>query len=133
MGRIYSEADASLVYLGQGEPRVTQGLDLVLRLRLLQIHRTSSPNRGSVPTNAYFTILPPRRHTSWTEYSRILTSPWFGRTWTLQEKALSKKALLGTGRYVVTWKCMEDSVKFLGEYNTLFLRIRPQSPGVNTH
>ena len=121
MGRIYSEANACFIHLGQAEPRVTQGLDLMLRLRILQIHRTYSPNRGSIPTNAYFTILPPRGHTSWTGYLRILDSPWFGRTWTLQEIALSKKALLGIGRYVVTWDCMEESMNFLGEHD-VFIR-----------
>ncbi len=32
MRRIYSEADACLVYLGEGEHLVTQGRDLMLRL-----------------------------------------------------------------------------------------------------
>ena len=132
MRRIYSEADACFVHLGEGEALVTQGLDLMLRLRLLQDHLSNPEKRGSIPTNALFTLLPSRGHTCRREYLRIFTSPWFGRTWILQEITLSKKALLGIGRYVVTWDCMQDSYDFLAIHNLLW-RLWPYPEGAVQH
>ncbi len=84
MRQIYTEAMACFVYLGEGERLVTQGLDLMLRLNTLQ-HHLEKPNKdGLVATDEVISLLPPRQHTSWTEYLRIFTSPWFCRTWTLQ-------------------------------------------------
>ncbi|KAL8716473.1 MAG: hypothetical protein Q9225_006205 [Loekoesia sp. 1 TL-2023] len=119
MRRIYTEADACFVYLGEGERLVTQGLDLMLRLSTLQDHLKTPENHGSVSTDEVRSLLPPLRHTAWTEYMRIFTSPWFCRTWTLQEIALSEEALLGIGRYVLDWKIFEKSVDFLREQDLL--------------
>ncbi len=84
MRRIYTEASACFVYLGEGERLVTQGLDLMLRLNTLQ-HHLEKPNKdGLVATEEVISLSRPRQRTSWTEYLRIFTSPWFCRTWTLQ-------------------------------------------------
>lgn len=128
MRRIYSEANACFVHLGQRQPRVTQGLDLMLRLALLQNHLASTERPEIIPMNALFTLLPSRGHTCWTEYMTIFTLPWFARTWTLQEIALSDEALLGIGRYVIDWSCVQDSYNFLEEHN-LLLRVCPRQEG----
>ena len=130
--RIYSEADACFVHLGEGEQLVTQGLDLMLRLDHLQKYQNTPEKHGSIPTNALLTLLPSRGHTCWAEYLRVFTSPWFAHTWTLQESALSKKALLGIGRYVVAWDCLEGSFNFLRRHD-LLLRIGPRPEGAMRH
>ena len=124
MRRIYSEASACFVYLGEGERLVTQGLDLMLRLDVLQGHLKTPDNSQLISTDEILSLLPSRAHTSWTEYLRIFTSPWFCRTWTLQEIALSKKALLGIGRHVFDWECIENSFEFLREQD-LLMRVGP--------
>lgn len=128
MRRIYTEASACFVYLGEGERLVTQGLDLMLRLGKLHDHLKNPEKHGLISTDEVLSLLPPREHTSWTEYLRILTSPWFCRTWTLQEIALSKEALLGVGRYVLDWECMEISFEFLGKHDLLY-RVGPRPEG----
>ena len=128
MRRIYTEASACFVYLGEGQRLVTQGLDLMLRLSTLQDHLKNPEKHGLISTNEVLSLLPPREHTSWTEYLRILVSPWFCRTWTLQEIALSQEALLGVGRYVLDWGCMEDSFELLGKHDLLY-RVGPRPEG----
>ena len=128
MRRIYSEASACFVYLGEGERLATQGLDLVLRLSTLQGHLKTEEKHGPMSTDEVLSLLPPREHTSWTEYLRIFASPWFCLTWTLQEIALSKEALLGIGRYVLDWECIENSFEFLRKRDLLF-RIGPRPKG----
>ena len=128
MRRIYTEASACFVYLGEGERLVTQGLDLMLRLGTLQDHLKNPEKNGLISTDKVLFLLPPREHTSWTEYLRILASPWFCRTWTLQEIALSKKALMGVGRYVLDWECIEHSFELLKEHD-LFYRVGPRPQG----
>ena len=128
MRRIYSEASACFVYLGEGERLVTQGLDLMVRLDLLQDYLKSPDKNLLISRDEVLSLLPPRAHTSWTEYLRIFTSPWFCRTWTLQEIALSKKALLGIGRYVLDWECIEDSFNLLVEQD-LLMRVGPRPKG----
>ncbi len=128
MRRIYTEASACFVYLGEGERLVTQGLDLMLRLGVLQDHLETPEKHRSISTEEVLSLLPPREHSSWTEYLRIFTLPWFCRTWTLQEIALSKKALLGIGRFVLDWECIETSFEFLKTQN-LLMRVGPRPDG----
>ena len=125
MRRIYTEASACFVYLGEGERLVTQGLDLMLRLGTLQDYLENPEKHGLISRDEVLSLLPPREHTSWTEYLRILASPWFCRTWTLQEIALSKEALLGVGRYVFDWECFEKSFEFLVKHDLIF-RVGPR-------
>ena len=128
MRTIYTEASACFVYLGEGERLVTRGLDLMLRLGTLQDHLKNPEKHGLISADEVLSLLPPREHRSWTEYLRILTSPWFCRTWTLQEIALSKEALLGIGRYVLDWECIENSFEFLRKQDLLF-RVGPRPKG----
>ena len=119
MRRIYSEASACFIYLGEGERLVTQGFDLMFRLDLLQEHLKTPDKSQLISTDEILSLLPPRAYTSWTEYLRIFTSPWFCRTWTLQEISLSKKALFGIGRYVFGREFIENSSELLREQDLL--------------
>ena len=100
----------------------------MLRLGVLQGHVKNPEKNLLISTDEVLSLLPPRAHTSWVEYLRMFTSPWFRRTWTLQEIALSKKALLGIGRYVLDWQCIEDSIEFLWEHD-LLMRVGPRPEG----
>lgn len=39
----------------------------------------------------------------WSAFTRLLTRPWFSRTWTLQELVLAKSAYLACGPYSIEW------------------------------
>ncbi|KAL8786564.1 MAG: hypothetical protein Q9213_002701 [Squamulea squamosa] len=118
MRRIYTEAIWCLVFLGEAEPLVTQGLDLMLRLSTIQRFLKESEHR-SILMEEVLSLLPSNDHTSWSEYAKIFRSPWFSRTWTLQEIVLSKQAFVGVGRYVIDWDSVERSLAFLEEHNSL--------------
>lgn len=49
------------------------------------------------------------------DYWRLFTSPWFTRTWIIQEIALARRACLMYGRFTFSWDLLEDS------FNTLLL------------
>ena len=119
MRRIYSEASACFVYLGDAQPLVTQGLELMLRLSAIQGHLENPENHDPIQAEDISSLLPPYGHTSWVGYLRVFTSSWFSRTWTLQEIALSKSALLGVGRFVLDWECLEKSFRFLHDQRLL--------------
>ncbi|KAL9599043.1 MAG: hypothetical protein Q9219_004077 [cf. Caloplaca sp. 3 TL-2023] len=125
MRRIYTEASACFVYLGEADRLVTQGLDLMLRLSILQDYLKTPENQGMASTDEVLELLPRRVHTCWAEYMKLLTLPWFSRTWTLQEISLSGQALLGIGRYVIDWKPFELSLNLLQEQH-LFTRVGPR-------
>lgn len=119
MRRIYTEARACFVYLGEGQPLVTQGLELMLRLSAIEGYLETPEKHDPIQPEDLLSLLPAYGHTSWVEYLRIFTSPWFCRTWTLQEIALSKNALMGVGRFVLDWECVEKSFRFLHEQQLL--------------
>ena len=117
MRRIYTEATGVFVHLGLAERQMSLGLDLMHRLATLQQHLTHPEEHGAIPIDDV--TLPSERHSCWTEYFTLFLSPWISRTWILQEIALAEKATLGIGRYVVDWKVLEDSFRFLQEHGFL--------------
>ncbi|KAI4218869.1 MAG: hypothetical protein L6R36_008706 [Xanthoria steineri] len=130
MRRIYTEADACLVFLAEAEQLVTQGIDLMFRLSTIQSFQEKCEENRNIPLDEILSLLPSFNHNCWSEYLKIFRSPWFGRTWTLQEIALSKKAFIGVGLYVVDWYCMEKSLLFLEQHNlkTLLVSISGHGP-----
>ena len=117
MRRIYTEATGVFVHLGLAERQMSLGLDLMHRLATLQQHLTHPEEYGAIPIDDV--TLPSERHSCWTEYFTLFLSPWISRTWILQEIALAEKATLGIGRYVIDWKVLEDSFRFLQEHGFL--------------
>ena len=117
MRRIYTEATGVFVHLGLAERKTSLGLDLMHRLATLQRHLTHPEQYGAIPIDDV--TIPSEQHPCWTEYFTLFLSPWISRTWILQEIALSKKATLGIGRYVVDWEVFEDSFTFLKEHGFL--------------
>lgn len=110
MRRIYTEATGVFVHLGLAERQISQGLDLMHRLSILQQHLRSPKQFGSISMDD---VKVPSGNRCWTDYKSLLLSPWISRTWILQEIALSQKASLGIGRYVTDWEVFERSFNFI--------------------
>lgn len=117
MRKIYTEATGVFVHLGLAERRMSQGLDLMLRLNGVQQHLRSPEEFGSISLDDV--KLPPAGDRCWEEYYSLYLSPWISRTWILQEIALSQKATLGIGRYVTDWAAFERSFHFVREQGLL--------------
>ena len=112
MRRIYTEATGVFVHLGLAERQMSQGLDLMCRLNVVQQHLKSPEEYGSISLDD---VKLPTGGQCWAEYQRLYRSPWISRTWILQEIALSQKATLGIGRYVMDWDILEGSFHFVQE------------------
>ena len=113
MNRIYTEATGVFVHLGLAERQMTQGLDLMNRLRILQQHLEDPGTFGTISLDEVKNL--PAQGRCWEEYHRLYRSPWISRTWIIQEIALSKTATLGIGRYVIDWGVLEKSFQFIRE------------------
>ncbi|KAL8723573.1 MAG: hypothetical protein Q9181_007258 [Wetmoreana brouardii] len=123
MGRIYSEAASVFVYLGPVEPQYLQGLDFMQMLYVLQ----SCLDDGTISMNVV--QLPSGSHPCWTEYLKTWASPWFRRTWILQEFSLAREVIVGIGRFWVVWDVFERSFRFFREQGFIEA-IRSAHPGV---
>lgn len=115
MRRIYTEATGVFVHLGLAERLMSQGIDLMYRLNILQMHLKHPEDLG--PISMEEIKLPVGK--CWTEYAKLYQSAWISRTWILQEIALSQRANLGIGRYVIDWEVLEGSFHFLREQNLI--------------
>ena len=111
MRRIYAEAAGVFVYLGEADRQWSLGLDLLHRFAIFQRH-LKDRLRGEYSDEDVRGI-PPLQHPSWAQYFKTFLSPWFRRTWILQEIALAQKATVAVGRYRVPWNALDQSVQLI--------------------
>ena len=131
MRRIYAEAAGVFVYLGEADRQWSLGLDLLHRLAISQQHcKDLLRGESSIGDN----LIPPQDHPSWRQYFRIFISPWFRRTWILQEIALAQKATVAVGRYLAPWNALKQSVELLSGPTMpimLILLSQPDHPAIH--
>lgn len=108
MGRIYSSAEAVLVWLGEGDAETQAAADdlrtiLVDYVAATEDQIAQGAFRGSLPYVdeapdglSRFGVLVAR-------LSRFFSLPWFWRAWVVQEVWLSRKAVFHLGRNIVEW------------------------------
>lgn len=115
MKRIYSEAKMVFVDLGDTDESWYQGHDLMQKLCMayeFENYRFENVERGPMPSVDEMLKryrLPPREHPSWKFYAQIFGSPWFRRTWILQEVALATHAKARFGRFLIDWRFFSES------------------------
>jgi hypothetical protein len=115
MKRIYSEADLVFIDLGDVEEAWYEGHDMMQKLCMtyeFEQTRLECNNPGPMPTADEIIKmyrLPPREHIAWKAYAHAFSSPWFRRTWILQEVALATKATARFGRFSIDWKFLDES------------------------
>ena len=117
MDEIYKAADGVIVYLGQS----TEQTEIDMQ------HLQSFMERyGQREERPWSHIAVPELEQS---VSRILTRPWFGRMWTVQEAVLARRITLQCGRHKIRWTCD------LGTLRALVFRIKAAvvSPIYNLH
>ena len=113
MRQIYTEAAGVFVHLGEAERPWFQGLDLMFLLSILQERSKTAEDEV---TAIMYDILPSLEHPSWTHFLDTFSSPWFRRTWILQEIALSKSARVCNGHFgAVDWDVIEAAYRFFTE------------------
>ena len=131
MSRIYSQASEVFAYLGEAPAdwSPTYGLIYVLfhahdhmirngleRIKEDMLFRADGL-LNSVQRNAedeirrYFS-LPSRDALAWGQLIKFSSSPWFVRTWIIQEVALARKVILFYGRYPVAWKIFSTAFEY---------------------
>jgi hypothetical protein len=116
MRQIYQNARYTHIDLGDIQPEWYAGFDLLHRLALSY---DLSKDRGDL-TPANFVReygLPPADHISWSCYFYPLSSPWFRRTWIIQETVLSKDKVVMLGRFTFMWGFFRQSMEVIGMHS----------------
>lgn len=112
MKDIYSEASAVLVWLGSGSPKLERGLNALGQLHVYFCRHLKHYNddakyrrrllgadgRARIPIRSLsLKDSEELRKLDWDAISDLLSLPWFGRVWTLQEIVNAKEAVLVCG------------------------------------
>ncbi|GES64630.1 hypothetical protein ATEIFO6365_0009011900 [Aspergillus terreus] len=132
MKDIYSKASAVLVWLGSGSPKLERGLDALAQLhvyfcRHLKHYNDDTKYRRRLLGAAGRSRIPIQslslkdseelRKLDWDAISGLLSLPWFGRVWTLQEIVNAKEAVLVCGGRTASFhKFARPIVEFFLQY-----------------
>jgi hypothetical protein len=97
MGRIYSEANNVLMWIGQESSDSDLAMGLLSEIQKLTIlEELDSKKFQSIVFDASY-------NDHWTALKQLLNRPYWSRVWILQEVILSKQAILYCGSRNVSW------------------------------
>lgn len=77
--------------------------------------------------------LPERDHAAWRAYMHIFSSPWFTRTWVIQEVALASHAMVRFGLFAFEWGYLRQSFVLLCRLQPVASRIFSTQGTLNMH
>ena len=105
MGRIYSNASKTIVWLGEEQQSTKAACDLVHDLDHV-ITQALPGMKKSWPT--FYDLrshgLPGPDDVRWEDLTRLQCHPWFTRTWVLQEVSLSSNPWIQQGPHLFPWR-----------------------------
>ena len=114
MRNIYSVAQKARIDLGECPGDWFEGFNLIHTLQFAAESdiRSSDPTVGRQRLFDKFGI-PAPSHPAWNKYMELFASPWFTRTWIIQEVALAKDRMIFFGRFSFTWEMLVTSLSVL--------------------
>lgn len=119
MHTIYSQAQTVYIDLGNVGPQWYTGLVLLQRLHHVweEICETNTYD-DPISTTELLTKydLPPFEYEAWSAYYQLFSSPWFVRTWVIQEVALARRGVAMFGSFIFKWQCLASSLEFCSRY-----------------
>jgi hypothetical protein len=121
MKRIYSKASEVIAHLGWAASDWTFAFVLVhvLSDTFDYLIENGAPNMTKEEFRRYY-CLPGMDDPIWVQYFRLFQSPWFVRTWIIQEVALASKVTLFFGRFPITWEVLSKAYQFFTIMRTQF-------------
>lgn len=118
MRRIYQQAQTVYIDLGEVDPAWYQGFDLLHKLCFVHEWVKNSPEQDFFLVSRKYGI-PALDHPAWEEYYWLFTTPWFTRTWIVQEAAWAKGSEIMFGLFTFRWDTLVDSWNFLVQFGLL--------------
>ena len=111
MRRIYSEAAIVHVHLGDVDVSWYYGLEMLKKLcYIAELEKEPDrPSRIQAEAREHYG-LPEPRHAVWSAYMQVFSSPWFTRTWIIQEIALAAKTKVRFGPFEFEWNELAESL-----------------------
>ncbi|KAL8690565.1 MAG: hypothetical protein Q9218_004017 [Villophora microphyllina] len=113
MHRIYSEASVVNIDLGHVDNSWYPGYDILHKLCFIaeseqQSAEEQQPRRTARQIHHDYG-LPTSTDVSWKAYMHTFSSPWFSRTWTVQEVVLATKPVVRFGAFTFPWHSLHQS------------------------
>jgi hypothetical protein len=121
MSRIYSQATHVAIYLGEVGDEWVTAWDLVHKLsRMCDYQRGADAGRKMRRDELWKRYrLPPPDDAVWGQFLSIFKSPWFQRTWTIQELALARQPVMFYGKYPLLWVTIVKAAEFFNKTSVL--------------
>jgi hypothetical protein len=106
MRRIYSQACEVMVYLGEAEHEWGHVFDLIYLMSQFQDDLNMCQSAEELGDDEYrrWASIPSRAHPLWEQFFKMSLSPWFMRTWIIQEVVLAQKVTLFYGKFPMPWE-----------------------------
>ena len=96
MRRIYESATNVLIWLGDEADKSSVAIELIPRLSQIQGINVSN-----------------RTVKDWRPLKSLLSRPWFGRMWILQELGVASSASLVCGNHSISWQHLSDLINYM--------------------
>ena len=110
MKHIYKEAKNVLIWLGDASA-VEEGALVIMPAiaKILKKAAAEGPEiHPEMPETFDMVGLPPPSHPVWPALGNLMSRPWFGRLWTLQEVVLPQETRVLCGQREISWKALAD-------------------------
>lgn len=118
MRRIFQQAQVVYIDLGEVDLAWYQGFDLLHKLSFVHEWIKNNYEQDFSHVSAKYGV-PPLDHPAWEEFYWLFTTPWFTRTWIVQEAAWAKKSLFMFGLFTFYWDTLVDSWNFIVQFGLL--------------
>ncbi|KAF2790473.1 HET-domain-containing protein [Melanomma pulvis-pyrius CBS 109.77] len=124
MPAIYAKANQVIIWLGKQQPTDPEGLALAKTLYqkcrgnqydadagAFDFHDFDCQSRG---------IPDPKFDSTWSALFRILSNPWFGRVWVIQELLMAQKSVMWKGTFDLNTDVVLWSAMLIGRHRNLY-------------
>jgi Heterokaryon incompatibility protein (HET) len=119
MHKIYSSAVIVLCWLGEDSDIDPGGIGLALSKKIDKTDFSSLEKALVTTSFLQARGFPPKLDAQWTALERFWKSPWFQRSWIVQEFSAGKKVQMLLGQHKVDWLDLAYCAEKIGRYNLL--------------
>jgi hypothetical protein len=126
MSAIYTRADQVIVWLGKQQPGDLEGFTLASAL-----YRKCHGNQYDMDIGIYdfhdfdcksLGIPNPDFNSTWTALFQIISNPWFGRVWVIQELLMAQKSVMWKGPLDLETEVILWSAMLIQRHQNLYVR-----------
>lgn len=112
MGIIYSQARQVIAFIGEADETLITAMDLILlTANCIWSHGSLSDSATASGLASLLSEIGPADR-DWESIKELMSRPWFGRLWVVQEIALGKDPVVVCGKHVLPWSALTLFIGF---------------------